>query len=208
MKTKFADQLIEKVFINYVVEYDYTKNSALIEHKTIIKNKAIKKIARKMYHSFKDKMDYESFIAEFQTNLWIEATRYSKSHDELYLLYILNELEEPQNIKSFLAYISTVIRGRILDTYIQSDETLTDKLQDDAYYDSYFEEKEESTTNEILKWYYENKESILTKSQIQFLDALNRGIAVEEYGDKHISRDKQRIMNRIRKAYEEEFGAF
>lgn len=206
MKTKFADQLVEKVFINYVVEHDYTKNSALVEHKTIIKNEAIKKMAKKMYYSFKDKMDHESFLNEFQTQFWLESTRYAKSHNEIDLCYILNELEEPQNIKPFLFYMTTVIKGRILDTYIQSNETLTDKFQDKSYYDSYFKEKEETTTNPVLKWYYKNKESILTKTQIQFLDALNKGTAVEAYSKQDISNRKRRIMNTIAKAYEEEFG--
>lgn len=201
MKT-FADQINNQVFKNYVVEHDYTKDGAYVEHKTSIEIDAIKKIAKKMYLNFQDKMDRESFFAEFQTQMYMAAKRYEKGKTQEELDAVLANLNEAY---SFIAYTRIVIKNAILDTYVQTDEVLTEKFQDESYYDAYMQDIEEETTNPIKKWYFENKERILTKSQLQFLEALNRGTAKEVYSKQDICNRKKRVQEAILKAYKKNF---
>lgn len=202
MKT-FADKINNQVFRNYIVEHDYTKDGAYVEHKTSIEIEAIKKIAKKMYLNFQDKMDRESFFAEFQTQMYLAAQRYEKGKTQEELDAVLANLNEAY---SFIAYTRIVIKNAILDTYVQTDEVLTEKFQDESYYLAYMQDIEEETTNPIKKWYFENKEGILTKSQLQFLEALNKNMAVEIYGKANIARTKRLIMQRVLAAYKKIFS--
>lgn len=199
---QFAEAINNKVFTNYVIENDYTKEGAYVESKTAIEVEAIKKIARKMYLQFLDKMDRESFYSEFQSQMYFAAQRFARGKTEEELNAVLDNLEDAS---SFLAYTRIVIKNAILDTYIQTNETLTDKFEDEAYYDAYMVEKEEATKNPILIWYYANKEEILTRSQLEFLEALNRNMAVEKYGKANIARTKRLIMQRVLASYEKNF---
>lgn len=198
----FANQINNKVFKNYTVEHEYTKEGAYIQHKTGIQVDTIKKVATKMYQQFKDKMDHESFLGEFQAQMYVAANRFAKDKTEEELNAVLDNLEEAYN---FVAYTRIVIKNAILDEYIQTGEVLTDKFVDQAYYDAYMMDAKEATTNPILQWYYANKEEILTRSQLEFLEALNRNMAVEKYGKANIARTKRLIMQRVLATYEKNF---
>lgn len=200
---QFQEQVNNLVFKNVIIESDYTKDGTYIEHKTQIQIEVIKKIARKMYQQFKDKMDYDSFMAEFQTQLYFASKRFAKGKTQEQLQQVLDNMKEAV---SFLSYIRIVIKSSILDEYIQTNEVLTEKFQDKAYYDAYMMDVEAATTNPIIGWYYKNKEEILTKSQIEFLQHLNRGMAVEVYGKANIARTKRLIVKRIQTTYEKEFN--
>lgn len=198
----FANQINSKVFRNYTIEHKYTKEGAYIENKTSIEIEAIKKIARKMYLNFQDKMDKESFFAEFQAQMYLAAQRYEKGKTQEELDAVLANLNEAY---SFIAYTRIVIKNAILLQYIQTDEVLTDKFADQSYYDAYMQDVEEETTNPIKKWYFKNKKRILTKTQLQFLEALNRGTDKEVYSKQDICNRKKRVQEAILKAYQKNF---
>ena len=205
----FAEQVNQVVFINHTKEYDYTRNGAYIEAVTRINNIVLQKISKKLYLKFKSNFDYESFINEFQTQIWFASLAFATGKSTIILEQVLNDLQnddvQASVTKQFLNYIMTTTKCKIYDQFIQTKVLLTDELKDDVYYDNYFTYVEEDATNQIKSWYFENKTDILTTSQLEFLKRLNTNTLTDS--DK---KNKARVIDcikiRVKESYRKNFS--
>ncbi|KXL53397.1 hypothetical protein CLNEO_13680 [Anaerotignum neopropionicum] len=165
--------------------------------------------------------DFNIFDHSISKQYYNYLEKYIKG--KLYDLYVMNKkelkltAEEKENMTvEEIEKKEQEYKDKLSETLIGNFELDFDEFkksnQKDTYYDLHIkhikdyyskENNQYRWLPEVLLWYWCNREDILTKSQLEFMDNLNRNLANEVYGRGNTKHFKDRIKTRILRKYEE-----
>lgn len=227
---EFAEKIWEKSFSTFVIEYSENQPINKKQVDTIIKINLVCliKMVKTIYRKYRESIvTMEDMKNEFQALFYFASLQFAKGKSDEQLNLVLEDINIFNHAitKQYYKYLEIYIVGKLNDLYIrhQKNENLIGNFELDfeeteydpqklTYYQMYIENlrnyyskenKKSILIPEVLLWYWCNREEILTKNQIEFMDNLNRNLADEIYGRANKKHYKERVEIRILRKYEE-----
>ncbi|MDD3569795.1 MAG: hypothetical protein PHY44_01680 [Lachnospiraceae bacterium] len=230
---EFAEKIWEKSFSTVVIEYPkHPKNKKVVDTIIKINLVCLTKMVKPIYRKYRESIPtMEDMNNEFQALFYFASLQFAVGKSEEELSTVLDDFDIFNHpiTKQYYNYIDIHIRGKLYDVYVRNkkelkiSETLIGNFeldydefeksnQKDTYYDMHinnikdYYSKENNKMRwlpEVLLWYWCNREDILTKSKIEFIDNLNRNLANDVYGRPNVKHYKERIKSRLLIKFEE-----
>lgn len=236
------EQKKEKVFYNYfekrVIHYPVSRNGQNVSAYLYVQDGRLGKHYEGLKNKYKFKRSEFDLQSEYILQSWEAINRFesedweglinqSNTHEELKLLkyirtYTTNRMNEFINPNAFrttttdedgaVIHQTIIAEFQSLDALLNTPPGSTSELQLTDKHNVFNTEMYEYYVTFFQKWYEENKEDILTDSQLVFMENLSKykgePLTGENYNEitgknwKHFRRDLDRVSTRVASAWE------